>query len=68
VACIRISFPKTGYETSTWVDDEHWFGLTPQGKNALIFRFTKNHLTRHFEHSAKLTVPADTPNYRWTEI
>lgn len=67
MAAIRIKFPRAGFETSTWVEDEHWASLSPKGRDTLIRRFVKlnyPHLLRSY-----LIPPASRhPYYEWSEI
>jgi hypothetical protein len=67
MACIRIEMPKIGFTTSTWVPDEEWCHLSPQAKNAMIYRFLKNVWPRKLL-SAQHTSHRTHPNYRWSEI
>jgi hypothetical protein len=66
MAAIKITFPKLGLTTSTWVADEHWAHLSPQAKTALIYRYIKNVHPRQL--LAAQLEDRSGPNYRWSEI
>lgn len=68
MAAIKIEMPKVGFTTSTWVPDEEWCHLSPQAKNALIFRYIKNVHPRQLLAAQKTVGRKSTPNYRWSEI